>query len=321
MLFGAAIINYIDRQTLSVLAPFLKVEYRWTNSDFATILISFRVAYTAGQFIWGRVLDRLGTRRGLSLSVGFYSLVAIATALAQGLGGFRLFRGLLGAGEAANNPGGAKAVAEWFPARERAWGVALFDSGSSIGGAIAPFLVLFLYCAFGSWRPAFVLTGSLGMLWVIAWLFLFRRVGESGPAQRASEPAIPIRELLRYRQTWGIVLGRFLLDPYWFLIAEWFALYLVSKGFRIEQSVLGFWAPFSGHRFGEFLWRRSFELLDPAWLAGWPRPPGCASHLRTEHARAGSDCVHVKLPGYDSAVHVCNFRLRRVLHNFPFLAG
>jgi ACS family hexuronate transporter-like MFS transporter len=267
MLFCAAIINYIDRQTLSVLAPYLKIEHRWTNTDFATILISFRIAYTAGQFIWGRVLDRLGTRRGLSLSVAFYSVVAITTALAQGLGGFRLFRGLLGAGEAANNPGAAKAVSEWFPARERAWGVALFDSGSSIGGAIAPFLVLFLYRAFGSWRPAFVLTGSLGIVWRAAWIVLCRVSGESAATKTKDEPAVSVRELLRYRQTWGIVLGRFLLDPYWFLIAEWFALYLVSKGFRIEQSVLGFWAPFLGADLGNFFGGG----LSSYWIRrGWP---------------------------------------------------
>src|SRR3984957_8720611 len=123
LLFCAAVINYIDRQTLSVLAPYLKVEYHWNNADFATILISFRVSYTIGQFLWGRILDRLGTRRALRMSVAFYSCIAALTALAHGLWGFRLMRGLLGAGEAANNPGGAKAVSEWFPPRERALGV------------------------------------------------------------------------------------------------------------------------------------------------------------------------------------------------------
>ena len=157
LLFASTTINYIDRQTLSALAPFLKLEYHWTNTDFATVLIAFRIAYTIGQSVCGRLLDHLGTRRGLSLTVAFYSTVAAATALAHGIVSFRCFRFLLGAGESANWPGATKAVSEWFPARERGWAVALFDSGSAIGGAVAPFIVLGIYRWFGSWRPAFLL--------------------------------------------------------------------------------------------------------------------------------------------------------------------
>ena len=174
LLFTSTVINYIDRQTLSALAPFLQRDFHWNNADFATILIAFRLAYTLMQGAGGRMLDRLGTRRGLSLTVTFYSAVACLTASAQGIGGFRIFRFLLGAGEGANWPGATKAVSEWFPARERAWAVAMFDSGSSIGGAIAPFLVLFLYHYFGTWRPAFLLTGCLGFLWLLVWRVVYR---------------------------------------------------------------------------------------------------------------------------------------------------
>ena len=282
LLFASTVINYIDRQTLAVLAPYLKQDYHWSNSDFATILISFRVAYTIMQSVGGRLLDWLGTRRGLSLSVAFYSTVAAATSMAQGLAGFRFFRFLLGAGEAPNWPGATKAVSEWFPAKERAWAVALFDSGSSIGGAVAPFLVLYLYRVFGTWRPAFLITGLLGFLWLIAWQMLYRtpeqhprlspqelehirRGRASAPAERL--PSVGWGKLLGYRQTWGIMLGRFLLDPYWFLMAEWFALYLVSKGFEIEQSVLGFWAPFLAGDLGNFFG----GALSSYWIArGWP---------------------------------------------------
>jgi MFS transporter, ACS family, hexuronate transporter len=128
LLFASTVINYIDRQTLSVLAPFLKAEHHWTDADYASILLSFRLAYTMMQFVSGPLLDRLGTRRGLTLTVAFYSIVAALTSLAQGLAGFRVFRFLLGSGQAANWPGATKAVSEWFPARERAWAVALFDS-------------------------------------------------------------------------------------------------------------------------------------------------------------------------------------------------
>jgi len=284
LLFLSTVINYIDRQTLSVLAPFLKEEYKWTNTDFATVLIAFRVAYTIGQSVAGRLLDWLGTGRGLSLSVAFYSLVACLTSTAQGIASFRVFRFLLGTGEAANWPGATKAVSEWFPAKERGWAVALFDSGSSIGGAIAPFLVLYIYRTFGSWRPAFLITGCLGFFWLIAWRRLYR-MPENHPRispeeldkirrGRASADVVetglgPVRwlQLLRYRQTWGIMLGRFFLDPYWFLVAEWFALYLISKGFQIEQSILGFWAPFLAADLGNFFGGG----LSSYWISrGWP---------------------------------------------------
>jgi ACS family hexuronate transporter-like MFS transporter len=267
LLFGSTVINYIDRQTLSALAPFLKAEYNWTNTDFASVLIAFRIAYTVGQSVNGRLLDRLGTRRGLSLTVGLYSAVAGLTAFAQGIASFRFFRFLLGAAEAANWPGATKAVSEWFPARERGWAVALFDSGSAIGGAVAPFIVLYLYRAFGSWRPAFFITASLGFVWLAVWRRFYHapeehpRLGKEeleyirrgrAPGAGAEPAKIRWASLLRYRQTWGIMIGKGLLDPYWFLVAEWFALYLLSKGFRLEQSVLGFWAPFLGADIGNF---------------------------------------------------------------------
>ena len=270
LLFASTVINYIDRQTLSVLAPALKDQYHWTNTDFATVLIAFRVAYTAMQWVSGRILDRLGTRRGLTLSVVFYSTVAACTSLARGPASFKAFRFLLGLGESANWPGATKAVSEWFPDRERAWAVALFDSGSSIGGAIAPFLVLFLYRAFGSWRPAFLITASLGFIWLIFWKKLYHtpethpritpeelkliQEGKSEEPAQSGAPAarIPASQLLRFRQTWGIVLGRSLLDPYWFMVAEWFAVYFASKGFRMEDSALGFWAQFLAAGLGNF---------------------------------------------------------------------
>ena len=169
LLFASTVINYLDRQTLSVLGPTLKTEFRWSNQDFALIIIAFRVAYAVMQTVAGRVLDRVGTRNGLTLSVVWYSSVAVLTSLASGLRSFCGFRFLLGAGEAANWPGATKAVSEWFPRRERGWAVALFDSGSSVGAAIAPVLVLFLISRCGGWRPAFVVTGLLGFAWLLVW--------------------------------------------------------------------------------------------------------------------------------------------------------
>jgi len=284
LLFLVTVINYIDRQTLGALSPFLKKEFNWTNEDYAFILNSFRVAYTIMQSVFGRILDTVGTQRGLFFSVIFYSIIAACTALANGKLSFAGFRFLLGCGEAANNPAGSKAVSEWFPAKERAWACALFDSGSSIGGAIAPLIVVGIYKVFGSWRPAFVITASLGLVWLVLWRRFYHlpehhpnisaeelayiKAGRScDPVSSENQPRVSWLGLLQYRQTWGIVLGRFLLDPYWFFMAEWFALFLKSKGFSMEASAFGFWAPFLGADLGHF-----FGGGLSSWLIkrGWP---------------------------------------------------
>src|SRR5580698_9272608 len=148
LLFASTTINYIDRQTLSVLAPYLKAEKHWTNTDFAGIIIAFRISYSFLQFLGGRMVDLLGTRRGLAITVAWYSLMGMLTSLAGGLWSFSAFRFGLGIGEAANWPGAIKAVAEWFPAKERSVAVALVDSGAAVGSAVAPAMVVWLYHVF-----------------------------------------------------------------------------------------------------------------------------------------------------------------------------
>jgi ACS family hexuronate transporter-like MFS transporter len=287
LLFLSTVINYIDRQTLSVLAPHFKTEFGWTNADFAWIVIAFRVAYGGGQMFSGRLLDRVGTRAGLSLTVACYSTIAVLTSLATGLRSFAAFRFLLGAAESANWPGATKAVAEWFPRRESGWAVALFDSGSSIGAAIAPALVLAIFHFTGSWRPAFVVTGALGFVWV--WLFRAAyKPPEQHPRLSAEERALilsdrpvtvdaaprslPYRTILRLPQTWGIVLGKALTDPVWFFITDWFAIYLVSRGFRLEDSLLAFWVPFLAADLGNFFGGGcSSALIKRGWPVGRAR--------------------------------------------------
>jgi len=285
LLFASTVINYIDRQTFSVLGPYLKIQYNWKNEQFALVVIAFRVAYSIGQTISGRFIDRVGTRTGLTMTVIWYSIAAMLTSLAGGLRSFAFFRFLLGAGESANWPAATKAVSEWFPKRERGWAVALFDSGSSIGGAIAPVLVIGLYKYFGSWRPAFIVTGTLGFLWLIVWRWLYYppethprlsdaerkmiledRVHES-VVEWTGGPRPAWKDLLKLPQTWAIIAARTMTDPVWFFITDWFAIYLVSKGINPEQGLLAFWIPFVAADLGNF-----FGGGLSSWLIkrGWP---------------------------------------------------
>ncbi|MCX6950882.1 MAG: MFS transporter [Verrucomicrobia bacterium] len=286
MLFASTVINYIDRQTLSALAPFLKQEQHWTNEDYALIVIAFRVAYAIGMTVLGCVMDRVGTRLGLTITVACYSVVAMLTSLAGGLRSFIVFRFLLGLGESPNWPAATKTVAEWFPKHERGWAVALFDSGSSIGAAIAPAMVIFLYHEFGGWRPAFLLTGTLGFAWIFVWRMIYHppethpRLGaeerqliladrqESAAASGGAPAARPsIGQLLKLPQTWGIIIARSFTDPVWFFVSDWFMIYLVSKGFKPESTLIAFWIPFVAADLGNFAGGGA-----SGWLIrrGWP---------------------------------------------------
>lgn len=268
LLFASTVINYIDRQTLSLLAPYLKVQYHWTNSDYANLAIAFRVAYAIGQSLFGRLMDRVGTRRGLTATVIWYSLVSMCTSLARGFYSFATFRFLLGAGESANWPAATKAVSEWFPKRERALATAFFDSGSSIGGAVAPFIILWIYFRWG-WRPAFAVPGVLGFFWLIAWRWIYYspekhpRVSEAeykmiladrmeSEPRSAEIPRQRWRDLLKLPQTWGTVIARSFTDPVFFFIAEWFPIYLVAKGIDLRNGLIAIWIPFIAADLGSY---------------------------------------------------------------------
>jgi ACS family hexuronate transporter-like MFS transporter len=287
ILFASTVINYIDRQTLSLLAPYLKVQYRWTNSDYASIVIAFRVAYSLGQALFGRLLDRIGTRRGLTITVAWYSLVSILTSLSQGLSSFAMFRFLLGAGESANWPAATKAVSEWFPKKERALATALFDSGSSIGGAIAPFLILPIYFRWG-WRPAFMIPGLLGFFWLIVWRWLYQPPEKHSRISKAelqyivadksedntSRETASLRwiDLLKLPQTWGIIVSRLFTDPVWFFVTDWFPIYLVAKGIELKSGLVAVWIPFIAADLGNFLGGAlSGYLIKRGWSVGSAR--------------------------------------------------
>jgi MFS transporter, ACS family, aldohexuronate transporter len=291
ILFASTVINYIDRQTLSILAPFLKQDFHWTNTDYANIAIAFRVAYSIGQTVCGRQIDRIGTRRGLTISVIWYSLVSLLTSLANGFASFAGFRFLLGLGESANWPGASKAVSEWFPNRERGLAAAFYDSGSSVGGAVAPFIILPIYLHWG-WRVAFVIPGLLGFLWLIVWRKMYFRPQEhpritdderrmllhdiekeSIEAGEAGTRALPKwGDLLKLPQTWGTLISKGLTDPVWFFVTDWFPIFLVAKGIALKNGLVVVWIPFLAADLGNFFggWI-SGVLIKRGWSVGAAR--------------------------------------------------
>jgi ACS family hexuronate transporter-like MFS transporter len=286
LLFASTVINYIDRQTLSLLAPFLKLEYHWSNTDYANLVIAFRIAYSLGQTIFGRFMDRVGTRRGLTISVAFYSLVSMLTPLARGLGSFAFFRFLLGAGESANWPAATKAVSEWFPKHERGLATALFDSGSSVGGALSPFIVLWIYFRWG-WRPAFVVPGLLGLIWLAVWRRFYysperhpliseteRRMlaADKEGYDQTGNVRSRWQDLLKLPQTWGTIIAKTFTDPVWFFVTDWFPIYLVAKGIELRSGVLAVWVPFIAADLGNFFGGGiSGFLIKRGWSLGAAR--------------------------------------------------
>jgi MFS transporter, ACS family, hexuronate transporter len=283
LLFASTVINYIDRQTLSLLAPYLKQDFHWTNTDYANLAIAFRIAYAIGQTLNGRLMDRIGTKRGLTFTVLWYSVVSVLTPLARGLHSFMGFRFFLGLGESGNWPGATKAVSEWFPKQERALATALFDSGSSIGGAIAPFVVFWLYFRWGT-RPAFIVPGLLGFLWLIVWRWLYH-LPQHHPRISAAERQMILadhkedqplaatsprwRDLLKLPQTWGTIIAKGFTDPVWFFIADWFPIYLVAKGIALKSGLIAVWIPFIAADLGNFFsgWLSGL-LIKRGWSVG-----------------------------------------------------
>ena len=265
LLFLATIINYVDRQTLSVLAPSLRDQFRMSNTDYSRVVFAFLLAYTFGQSGSGKIMDWLGTRRGFSLTMVWWSVAAMLHATANSVLHFGLFRFLLGLGEAGNWPGGVKAVSEWFPARERAFAIGLFNSGSCLGAVVAPPLVAWIALEW-SWRAAFLFTGSLGFLWLALWLALYRLPGEHPWITRqerehiernsGAAEGIKVRwvELLGYKQVWGLVLARMLSDPVWWFYVFWLPEYLRRER-NFSLAMIGYfaWIPFLTADAGNFV--------------------------------------------------------------------
>ena len=270
LLFLATVINYVDRQTLSVLAPELRDQFHMTNTDYSRILSAFLLAYMVMQTGSGRLMDRLGTRRGFSLTIAWWSAAAMLHAAANSVLSFGVFRFLLGMGEAGNWPGGVKVISEWFPARERAFAIGFFNSGSTLGAVIAPPLVAWIALRWG-WQAAFLLTGTIGFCWLVVWLATMHSP-EHPPEDETEDVHTELRwrDLLGFRQVWALVGARMLTDPVWWFYVFWLPEYLRrARNFTLVEIGLFAWIPFltadignlAGGWFSGHLIRRGWPVL------------------------------------------------------------
>lgn len=251
LLFFATTVNYFDRFLMGILAPLLEKEIGWTELQYGYIVSSFQFAYAVGTLLVGYVIDRLGTRWGFTLAVGLWSIASMLHAAARNWIGFALARVGLGLSEAGNFPAAIKTVAEWFPKKERAFATGLFNGGSNVGAILAPILIPLIIAQFGSWRWVFILSGLLGVFWLIFWLILYKTPRQSRFANQAEIDFIEDGEtetdqikvswikLLKYRQTWAVALGKLFADPVWWFYLYWGAKFLHSKfGVDLKELAL-----------------------------------------------------------------------------------
>jgi ACS family hexuronate transporter-like MFS transporter len=240
LLFVATTINYVDRQVLGILAPTLQRELHWSETDYGNIVSWFSLVYAFGFLGAGWILDRVGVKRGLGAAVVAWSLAAMAHAFATTAAGFSAARAMLGLGESAIFPGSIKTIAEWFPKRERALAAGLFNAGTNMGAILTPLIVPWIALSWG-WRWAFIATGSLGLLWLLLWIPLYRSadrnaaVSASELAHIRSDPpdatakAVPWHTLLGHRQTWAVAVGKLMADPIWWFYLYWLPKFLDTK--------------------------------------------------------------------------------------------
>jgi ACS family hexuronate transporter-like MFS transporter len=250
LLFAATAINYIDRQMIGVLKPTLSAEMQWSETDFANIIFWFQVAYAVGYLGFGRVVDVIGARFGYAIAVIIWTIAHMAHGGVHSVTQFAMARFGLGVGESGNFPAGIKAVTEWFPQKERAFAIGLFNAGANIGAIITPLLVPWLTVAYG-WRVAFYATGIFGILWLIAWLAIYRRpdqhpkVTAEELAHIRQDPADPVEpigwgKLVTVKETWAYAIGKFCIDPIWWFFLFWLPGYL---GTRYGLDLISFGPP------------------------------------------------------------------------------
>ena len=265
----ATVINYIDRGALGFLWPEISEDLGLTKADYAIILNVFTFAYAFGQTLFGKIFDWIGVRLGFVLSIVVWSAATILHAFAQGLVSFAFFRAVLGVSEAGNWPGATKANAEWFPIDERALAQGIFNSGAAIGGIVSAPIIGLLFVWLGSWQATFIAIGALGFLWLVPWLIVYKAGPDAHPwiseeerqfiltGQRNTETnevadyAPTSGEILSRKESWGVIMASFFLDPIWWLFVGWLPLYLnETYGFGVEEIAIYAWIPYVGAMLG-----------------------------------------------------------------------
>jgi len=242
LVFLATVINYLDRQTLSVAAPIITEQFRMTNVDYSRVVFAFMLAYTIMNGISGPLVDRLGTKLGYALCVAWWSIAAMLHSLARGAFSLGMLRFLLGMGEAGNWPAGVKVVAEWFPPKERALASGIFNSGSSIGAVVAPPLVAWIILHSG-WRSAFLIVGGSGLIWLLLWILIYYTPASA--RAEATAPPVSVWKLLRTRWVITFTISKIFSDPAWYFYIFWFPQYLKSaRGFDLAAIGKFAWIPF-----------------------------------------------------------------------------
>lgn len=276
----ATVINYIDRNALAVMWPGISEDLGLGKEEYALVLTFFMISYALGQSIFGKIFDMIGTRMGFLLSIVVWSVSIALHAVAKSVVSLSIFRFTLGFGEAGNWPGATKANAEWFPIKERALAQGIFNAGASVGAIVSPPLVALLYVFIG-WKATFVAIGALGFVWIVPWLILYKSGPDSHPwiteeernyilsgqkkvddsGAEADDFAPGWLEMMRYKETWSVVLSRFFLDPVWWLFVSWLPIYLADRfGFDVKQIGMFAWVPFVGAAAGS---------LFGGWLSGY----------------------------------------------------
>jgi len=248
LLFLAMVINYVDRQTIGLLKADLSAEFGWNEKHYADLVFYFQLAYAVAYLAWGKIMDKIGARWGFGIAFLIWQGAHIGHALAKGFGGFAIARMGLGVGEAGGFPGGIKAVAEWFPKNERALATGIFNAGTNIGAIVTPLVVPGIVLAWG-WQMAFIVTGVVGLVWLPLWLIVYRRPREQKNLSAAElahieqDPADPVEKigwakLLTKRETWAFALGKFLIDPIWWMFLFWLPDFL-GKRYGLDLKTFG----------------------------------------------------------------------------------
>ena len=250
LLFFATTINYIDRQVIGLLKPYIQDELHWSEADYGHIVTAFQIAYAFGMLACGKLIDKMGLRWGYVFSVTIWSIGTILHSMVSSVLGFSAVRAILGFGEAGNFPSAVKTIAEWFPKKARAFATGIFNSGSTTGAIVAPIIVVAITLNWG-WRSAFIITGALGLIWVIAWLLVYQPPRKHKHVNQAEleyihsdkdeeeQPHVAWRELFRYKQTYAILFSRFLTDWVWWFFLFWAPDFLAkTQGIDLKATVL-----------------------------------------------------------------------------------